>query len=273
MGGKMSTPKPMPPTRSINAEIEIAALADAVWRALTDAAELVNWFPTAAGTNPDGTVWMAFGEDFRFSSRVEALEPGRYMKTVAVVPGVPEGTMPPMVTEITLETRGGKTLVRLVQSGFLADPSWDAEYDGTRTGWRFQLRALKHYLERHAGAPRELVWVRSLHGLPREEAWQRIAASLFGGKTPAEGPVRLALPGGEMLEGTVLVSDPPGDVTMLIENWNGALLRIQSDDLPLRGVRDTHFWMNTYGLAPGKADALRAQVGEWLATVFPEAKQ
>jgi uncharacterized protein YndB with AHSA1/START domain len=269
----MEASKPAPKTRSIEAEIEIAAPAEAVWRALAEAEELVNWFPTAAGSNPDGTVWMAFGEDFRFSSRVEALEPGRYLKTVAILPGVPEGAMPPMVTEITLESRAGKTLVRLVQSGFLADPSWDAEFDGTRTGWRFQLRALKHCLERHAGARRELVWVRSIHGLPREQAWERISASLFGGKALAAGPTRFTLPGGETLEGTLLVADPPHDFSMLVENWNDALLRIQSDDLPLRGTRDTHFWMNTYGLKPGKADALRERVREWLAVIFPEAKR
>lgn len=270
----MEASKPAPKTRSIEAEIEIAAPADAVWRALADAGELVNWFPTAAGTNPDGTVWMAFGEEYRFSTRVETLEPGRYMKTVAILPGVPEGAMPPMVTEITLKARGNTTLVRLVQSGFLADSRWDAEYDGTRTGWRFQLRALKHYLERHAGASRELVWVRSIHGLPREEAWKRITASLFGGKTPpAAGPVRIALPGGEPLEGAVLLAEPPHDFSMLVKNWNDALLRIQSDDLPLRGTRDTHFWMNTHGLEPGKADALRARVREWLEAIFPEAKR
>lgn len=255
--------------RTIETTLEIAVPAGAVWRALTDAAEMTNWFSTAAGTNADGTVWMAFGEEFRFSSRVEAAEPGRYLRTVAEMPP----KMPPMVTEVTLEARGNKTLVRLVQSGFLADATWDAEYDGTRTGWRFQLRALAHYLERHRGTPRELVWVRRPHGLAREEAWKRISASLFGGKTPAVGPMQFALPSGETFEGTVLVAEPPHDFSMLVGNGNDALLRVQSDDLPLRHVRDSHFWMNTYGLEPGKAEALRGRVREWLTALFPEARR
>lgn len=272
----MNASKPQPQPRSIMQEIEIAAPAEVVWQALTDAAELVRWFPTAAGSNPDGTVWMAFGEDFRFSSRVEAAERPRRLRTVPVLPPEVAASLPPMFTEITLEARGGSTVLRLVQSGFATGAGWDEEYEGTRTGWIFQLAALKHYLERHRGTDRELVWVRKIHGLPRAEAWARVErpGGLFAEgleSVRAGHRYRLTLGSGDVLEGVVTRFDPPRDFSATVATLNDALLRIQCDDLPMRGVRDTHFWLNTYGLPAGTAAELRARVTALLGQLFPEA--
>jgi uncharacterized protein YndB with AHSA1/START domain len=51
-------------TRKLEAKVEIAAPAEAVWQALTDTTEVTRWFPLEAGTNPDGTVWIAWARSF-----------------------------------------------------------------------------------------------------------------------------------------------------------------------------------------------------------------
>lgn len=61
----------------------------------------------------------------------------------------------PAAVEFNLESRGGKTIVRLVQCGFDGDSDWDNEwYDSCNYGWEFMLVNLRHYLERHAAQPR-----------------------------------------------------------------------------------------------------------------------
>lgn len=270
----MSTPEARPVTRSIEAQIEIAAPIEAVWKALTDAEEMTRWFPLEAGTNPDGTVWMGWGEGYRFTSRVAAADPPRYLR---VTPVLAEGAPPTlMMTEIFLESRRGKTLLRLVNSGFLAGPGWDQEYEGTRTGWAFQLFGLKNYLERHAGTPRAPVWVRAVHGLPAQEAWRRLTAAggLFEvavGQLQSGQRYRLRTEGGDTLEGVIQAWNPPYDFSATVENWNHACLRLQCDDLPLRGVRDSSLWFSTYGVPHVDTDRFRTRVAQAFARLFPEA--
>jgi hypothetical protein len=59
-----------------------------------------------------------------------------------------------------LEARGGKTVVRLVHSGFGGSAEWDEQIEGLESGWTYFLRQLKHYLERHRGERRDMVWAR-----------------------------------------------------------------------------------------------------------------
>ena len=50
--------------RIIETEWEIAASVEDVWRALTDAEWLTNWFPTEAKVQPvvGGSIWHAWSE-------------------------------------------------------------------------------------------------------------------------------------------------------------------------------------------------------------------
>ena len=46
--------------------------------------ELTRWFPLEAGVNPDGTLWMAWHNEFRWESRIEISEPPRRFRMVAL---------------------------------------------------------------------------------------------------------------------------------------------------------------------------------------------
>ena len=244
-------------TRATQVSIEINAPIEAVWKALNDAEELTRWFPLEAGTNPDGSVWMSWGGDFRFEGKPEIVEPPHRLRTTAG-PG-------PMATDIFLEARGGKTHVRLVQSGFGAGAEWNEELDATHRGWVFQLRGLKHYLEIHRGTPRRVAWARKIFSLTPAEAWQRLVR---GGELVAEGALdglkhgetfRIRLVTGDTFEGEILANDAPLAFSGITTNWNRAILQIRFDDLPLRGYRDVNLWLSTYGVADAEVRALETR--------------
>ncbi len=261
-------------TRTLEQSIEINAPVEAVWKALTDAEEMTRWFPLQAGENPDGTVWMAWGDDFKFTGRVEACEPMRYLRTVPVFP---PGQEPPvkMATEVWLEARAGKTFVRLVQSGFLSNSAWDEEYDGTRRGWHFQLRGLKLYLERHRGAPRLVARARQLRDIPAEPAWQRLTAAdalVYEGSLEGLRPgdrYRFRTVDGDAFEGEVHSLIPGRDFSGTAVNWNHGFLRIQLDDLPMRNYRDVNLWLQTYGVPENEMAGLESRWRALLDRLFP----
>jgi hypothetical protein len=88
--------------------------------------------------------------------------------------------------EWTREARGGKTILRLVQTGFLGNEDWENEsFESTDYGWGFVLASLKWSLERHPGEERRVAWPRQKTNLSREEAYVRL---LQGGTFFAETP-------------------------------------------------------------------------------------
>jgi len=258
--------------RSVDEHIEIAAPAEAVWKALTDAEELTRWFPLEAGENPDGTGWMAWGNEFRFSGRVTASERLKLLRTEPVFP--PGVVAPPMVTEFRLEAQGGKTLVRVIQSGFGAEAQWDEEFDGTQRGWRFQLRSMQNYLEKHAGTPRRVAWARRLHDFPREEAWRRMIGAQGVHFDPSAEELkpgsryRARLATGELFEGVVHYCRPTRDFAGSADNHNHAHLSITFDDLPMRKYRDVNLWLSTWGVPHAEVEAMAAGWNTLLAKLF-----
>jgi hypothetical protein len=179
-----------------------------------------------------------------------------------------------MATEVWLETREGKTILRIVQSGFLADATWDEEFDGNRRGWRFQLRGLKLYLERHRGTPRLVAWVRRMREVAREEAWRRLMtpqALLAEGSLEglrAGDRYRLRTAAGDLFEGEVYTHVPGQEFSGTAENWNHAFWRVQLDELPMRKVRDVHLWIQTYGVPEAGVRALESRWQTLLERLF-----
>jgi uncharacterized protein YndB with AHSA1/START domain len=279
----MPAPKSKSKTRSVNAEIEIQAPVEAVWKALTDAEELTRWFPLEAGKNSEDVLWMTWREEFRWESRIEIFEPPRHFRyaTVESLAGEQkpdkdsESNMrqaEPTATDFYLEARGGKTVLRLVHSGFSAEAEWDALYDGTQRGWHFQLWSLRHYLENHRGTPRRAAYVRLfLKKLSQQEAWQR----LFGAEMLAhEGCFENLKPGdryalrsatGDYFTGVVHTFDPPREFSATAENFNNAILEVHSDTL--FDYRDVNFFLFTYGLANGQVEEIEARMRRLLHTL------
>jgi hypothetical protein len=79
--------------------------------------------------------------------------------------------------EWTLESRGRKTIVHLLQSGFLGNADWENEwFDSTGYGWGFILLSLQVALERHPGTARQVAHLVSPGKLVREEYFTRTDA-------------------------------------------------------------------------------------------------
>jgi uncharacterized protein YndB with AHSA1/START domain len=160
-------------TRSAEGQMAIDASAERVWRALTDARELERWFPLDARVEPGegGTIFMSWRNEFAADMRILVWDPPRHLRTAWPFHA---DDQPAQVTDYTIESHGGRTVVRAVTSGFPLDSSWDGWVEGTRRGWAFELRSLKHYLERHEGEPRHVAYLRRRVTLSIAEAWHRL---------------------------------------------------------------------------------------------------
>ena len=270
--------------REIKTEIEIEADIDAVWKALTDAQELMRWFPLDARSTPEpgGSIWYSWGPPYEGESQIEIWDPPHRLRLLdqwaggapegharEVEPGVPAR----VAMDFTLETEGCKTILRLVHSGFGAGAEWDDEFEGTRRGWDQELRGLKHYLEHHLGHDRKSVWARIKVELSREEAWQRIAGK-DGLNLPAlkEGDAfDVTTSNGERLQGRVVLYHPGSDFLAVLENWNDAFLRVsvERSSRP-RPHAEPNLWLSTYGLLNAQVMSFQISWTRLLARLFPQ---
>ena len=265
--------------RNIDASVEIGAPVDAVWKALTDADEFTRWFPLDARVKPGagGSVWMSWGDSFRFETPIEVWEPNRQLRLVycEATPPTKDGEEPPkfvipyrVAVDYHLEARGGSTIVRLVHSGFSREASWDDQYDGTVRGWAFQLDGLKMYLERFAGTPRDVVYVRRLlPTIARDEAWRRLTGD--GGVFAVRGGECRVTLGGEALECAVKRDAPPKELWLAPRADGMGSLRVSLDDS--FGRRDVTVFLSTYGLGAMRVESLRERVAAALVRVLPES--
>jgi uncharacterized protein YndB with AHSA1/START domain len=139
-------------------EIEIDAPPEAVWKAISSGEELSRWYAEEARVEPrvGGENWVSWGEGQEVGNENLAWEPGRRL-TVGK-PGHETATgFGAIVIDFEIETRAGRTLLKLVQSGLPAGADWDSMDEGTKVGWEMFLFALKFYLERHAGKSRRTI--------------------------------------------------------------------------------------------------------------------
>ena len=112
---------------------------------------------------------------------------------------------------------------RLVQSGFGRGANWDEEYDGTRKAWPIFFRVLKHNVEVHRGQPRQVVITLPVPKLP-DEQWLRILEGQLDGLHAGDRFAITFL--GDRLEGTIDRLEDRGFLSLLVENWNQALLTL-----------------------------------------------
>jgi uncharacterized protein YndB with AHSA1/START domain len=279
----MSTEKPK--TRTIMSEIEIDAPIESVWKALTDAEELTRWFSEEARVTPvvGGSCWVSWGEGQAGESRIEVWEPGRRLVLRNLPWEAPEGVasqyderaaaVSPMMQEYTLETRGGRTVLRLVDSGIPDSPEWEGMYDGKSRGWQLFFQALRHYLEKHIGKPRSnIVEMRPIVGA-LTDAWKKLTGpeglaargSLEGVSEGTHYSVTTSA--GDSLEGEVLINMPPKTLTITIENLNDAFLYATLE--VMGGTTYLYFSLGTYGMEPEADAELRERWSSLLQRLFP----
>ena len=209
--------------RSIEQQITIAVPAGVVWRALTEAEELRRWFPVDARVKPGPGVWLSWGPGLEAESRIEIWEPERHLRMVDEWPG-PDGTPIRIAVDFCLESSGESTVLRLVHSGFADSSDWDDQYTTTESGWRYFLFNLKHYLERHPGKARTLVWERRPLTGSRDDAWRAITGSegfALRGET-----MRLPL-SQEELAGRMVILKPATHLAALIPSLDDALFFVE----------------------------------------------
>jgi uncharacterized protein YndB with AHSA1/START domain len=247
--------------RTIEMSLEIDALPGEVWKAITEARELIRWFPLKAEVEPrvGGRYWMSWEGAYEGESRIEIFEPERHLRTTWPTMTREEGGPTELAVDYHLEGKGGRTALRLVHSGFGRGASWDEEYEGIHTGWAFELRSLRHYLERHRGHDRRAIFlVGPETTLSGPEVWDRVVREGFGNPDPgglAEGD-RYAFPVGEgtVFEGTILDLQPRRQLAMTVEGLDDGIFRIE-----VFAARP-HLWLAAWGEA---RDAVTRFEGPW----------
>lgn len=242
-------------SRQVEITKEIDAPVDAVWRAITEARSLEQWFPVEArvAPGPDGTIWLSWGEGSQGEARIFHWEPNTRFGWGEEYGGVR------MATDFFLEVRGAKTVVRVVTSGFSDDPAWDDDFHMMEGGWKYFMSHLQVWLERHRGQPRALSHSREQGELPKAEAFARLSRALgFAEPPPKEGRFAATTTEGDRLEGAIIALNPGVQMGLVIENLDHAMLFVE-----MEGKKDRAkpaLWLSTYGLDATASAALAARM-------------
>jgi uncharacterized protein YndB with AHSA1/START domain len=268
------------PTRGHQHEILIDAPPEAVWAAITEADQLVAWFPlhAAVAPGPGGVVTYDWGGGLAGSNRIETWEPPRRLRTGWVEVMAPETAADEarrtIAVDWLLEGRGGRTALRLVHSGFSPRAEWDDEFNGTLWGWEYELRSLKHYLERHRGRPRRAFWARQPVEATAAAAWARLTGP--GGLVArgsldglAEGDrYALTLSTGDRVEGRVVLHLPGTGFAGTAEGLNDGLFRLWCERL---GGMEASVWVSTWDHPEAEVEGLRRRWEGALRDLFAPA--
>lgn len=248
--------------RPIDVSIEIDADAETVWRALTEGEQIARWFPLDARVRPGvgGAIWFSFGEGMEWESPITVWEPNRHLRTSDDAPSR-------VAVDYYIETRDGKTIVRLVHSGFAAD-TWEGELDSLENGWGSFLATLKLYLEQHRDEPRTVAFFRHPPlEISRDEAFARMVAA-FGirpaGSDDLQVGTRYVSDAG--FEGVVAVHGRPINFSGTAENLGNAFLMLEIEGGKKR-CRPA-MWISLYGDAQKEAPALQQRITSIIEQAF-----
>ncbi len=135
----------------IEMRLELEAPPERVWRALTDARELSQWFPDDGAeleARDGGAGWFTWKGHGRFAVAIEIFDPPRRLSwRWARKAGTPLSEGPSTLVEWTLTPRpGGGTVLELRESGFA-----DAKHLEDNTGgWKHELGQLVEHLRQAA---------------------------------------------------------------------------------------------------------------------------
>jgi len=251
--------------RRLEKTIEIAAPVNEVWKALTDPKELVKWFPLEARITPGvgGKTFLSWGPGCEGEAEIVAWERGKKFASKNDF----------ALIEWTLEARGGKTLLRLVQSGFFGNEDWENEwFESTDYGWGFMLTSLRWIFEHHPGEERRVAWPRRKTSLTREEAYRRLlaAGNLFTTQLDSalhEGrPYSLENFRKERFTGSVEFLRPLRGFCLSVRELNDALLWFTIEGAP--GQIEVQAWLSAFRLPQPELDEFSARWESRLRQIF-----
>jgi len=267
-------------TRSIEVEVDLHASTAEVWKALTDPVELTRWFPLEAEVKPGpgGTIRLRWGPEIDGRCGIRVWEPERRLQMGWFEPEAKDtpdtvfykdrDARRRLAVDYVLGSESGRTVLRLVHSGFSTDASWDEEFDAHRRGWTLELRSLRHYLEHHRGHDRTVAWIRKAIDRPKTAAWTALLSGKRGvdpqGALDGLGAgARYALTTahGERWEGEVIVNLPPVEFAATIDNLGRSLVRFGIE--AHMGKPEAWAWLSAWG-EPIHARAFREK---WTAAL------
>ena len=271
--------------RSIEKEIIIDAPVEAVWKALTDAEEITNWFQPQAEVKPGkgGFIRAIWGEDQDWTSPIDEWKPNEHLRLVYV-----EATPPEMkdktpffipfrvAVDYYLKSRGGQTVLRLVHSGLSPEASWDNQYDGTIRGWNFELGGLQYYLEHHRGKKRRIAHAKAdITGIAVGDAWSRmfgpdglLASGSIDGASPGDA-LNCQTTSGDHLHGEITIIKPPNDLAAILTNHGSSYLRVRIDEASfMQPQAEANLWLSAFGVDEKQVKSLQARWQKMLDDLF-----
>jgi uncharacterized protein YndB with AHSA1/START domain len=147
----------MTATDSIERQMLVAHSIEAVWGALTTAEALAQWFGDSADIElrPGGKAsfgWSEYGSVI--SGTVEIVdEPHTFAFRWAAVGGVPIDEAPSTLVTFSLTADDGKTLVKVVETGFASLPEdmRARSLEENTSGWKSEFSDLEAFLEARSG--------------------------------------------------------------------------------------------------------------------------
>jgi len=134
--------------------VDIAADAQTVWRALTEAEHLARWCSPGAQVSgrPGGLFRASVDRVTELDAHIDVFEPGRRLRLIYL----PTPSLPPadtaIVDDFILDSAESVTIVRLLGSGFPASEEWNAQYQRLRLGWLQAMTRLKVFVEKQLGS-------------------------------------------------------------------------------------------------------------------------
>ena len=262
----MSTTRIESKTRDHEHRLEIAASPEEVWKAITDAGELANWFPFDARVEAGegGSITYSWGEEMNCLCRITAWDPPGHLRTSWLEtpdPDDPRNTQ--LAVDWLVEGERGHTRLRLVHSGFGPGSEWEDEFHGTRRGWRFELQSLKHYLEHHRGKRRTAYRVGKPVSEDAQKTWDRLIhpqglVQWSGSSLQAGDSVQFALSSGDQIQGRVLQYAPPWEFAFTVEALNRGLMRVGYETC--FGRPEAQIWVSLWGVPEEEDAALRKRL-------------
>ncbi|GAB4403761.1 MAG: hypothetical protein OHK0021_16360 [Bryobacter sp.] len=244
------------PTRSQTHEIEIDALPEDVWKLLTEAEGIMRWFAPEARVEPGpgGKIFMSWGPGIEGEAPIHLWEPGKAFGWKEEHPG-----RPPRMIEFFLEGAGGKTKLRLVQSGFGIGAEFDDEYDAINGGWRTFLASLAYGVAHHGMSPCTQVAKMTMGPGPRETWEQRFAQRLSLAPAFADLTVGASfqadLPHLGPVQGQRLSPDKPGYYLLTLDSLHHSALALFFEKFGDQYAITTQCFL--YGPARDQADQAR----------------
>jgi uncharacterized protein YndB with AHSA1/START domain len=178
------------PVRVLELSVDIDATLEEVWKAITEAQGISNWFaPIISVTKPGvgGEVTMGWTPEMTWPTNVSAWEPGKHLQWLNDDFYMGPGTK--LVVDYYLSTESGKTRLRFVQSAF-GEGDWDDFFEGTEAGWTYFLYNLRLYLEKHLGRVRHLISSRFEVTAPRDAVWRKLLSAAAGLMIATGGAVK-----------------------------------------------------------------------------------